>query len=53
MIILSIAFLCFGYRFVVSSEIIWFVINIAAEGILTAFCLSKRKESIKSANIIA
>lgn len=53
MIILSIAFLCFGYRFVVSNEIIWFVINIAVVGILTALCLSKRKESVKSANIIA
>ena len=53
MIILSMAFLCFGYRFIVSNEIIWFVINILAVGILTALCLSKRKESVKSANIIA
>ena len=50
---LSIAFLSLGYRFIVSNEIIWFVINMAAEGILTALCLSKRKESMESANIIA
>lgn len=53
MTIVSIVFLSLNYRFIVSNEIIWFVINIAVVVMLTSLCLSKRKKSIRAANTIA
>jgi hypothetical protein len=51
--VLSIALLSIDYRFIISNEIIWFVNNIAAEGIFTVLCLLKKEESIESAYIYA
>ena len=52
MIILSILLLFFGYRFIVTNAIVWLVINLMIECVLTTLCIFKRDESMKSTNII-
>ncbi|QAT51163.1 hypothetical protein EQM14_16085 [Caproiciproducens sp. NJN-50] len=48
-----IASKCFGYQFVVDHEMMWFVLSVFIEAVLTAVCVAGRKVSTKAANIVS
>lgn len=48
-----IASKCFGYQFVVDHEMMWFVLSVFVEAVLTAGCVAGRKVFTKAANIVS